>query len=126
MPDGMIALFDGSVDLEDAALRRNGRGLTTIRSMAQACSDAVEKVLGHTCLLEVSPNGAYKLENYSGVPSPHPSGPTRNRDRADVTFVPVAISTSACPIGDPVVVLHDGQIRQQGLHSRRLQLSPAA
>ena len=89
MPDGMIALFDGSVDWKMPPDVEMDVGPTTIHPLPKPFWDAVEKYSAQTRFLKL-PNGAYKLENYvSGVPFPHPSGPDKGTEiAADVTFRP--------------------------------------
>jgi hypothetical protein len=89
MPDGMIALFDGSVWWKMPPDVQIDVGPTTIHPLPKPFWDAVEKYSAQTRFLKL-PNGAYKLENYvAGVPFPHPSGPDKGTEiAADVTFRP--------------------------------------
>src|SRR5690242_8719165 len=68
MPDGMIALFDGSVTWKMPPDVEIDVGPTTLHPLPKPFWDAVEKYSTQTRFLKL-PNGAYKLENYvSGVP----------------------------------------------------------
>ena len=69
MPDGMIALFDGSLSWKMPPDVEIDVGPTTIHPLPKPFLDAVEKYSAQTRFLKL-PNGAYKLENYvSGVRS---------------------------------------------------------